>query len=1357
MKQMIRLLGPLFFLLLTLQVDAYRPLDSDRNRQRDRNQTTSRSANCVDGRSEIDLAVNNVRARLRISGDIWWDGEDGKYIVPRVEPGSGELEVSSLFAGGVWLGGQQQGGDLFMAASTYGEFGRDFYPGPLWDGNSGPDGQTDQEMCENWDKFFTVDGSNIDQFIAEFEAAEEGEFDCALVPQDILGWPGKGNPHFFEIQGFDLPDNAAGLAGFRDINDDGIYDPCDGDYPIIEIRKCPDTTYADEMIFWIYNDNGNTHNESDGLPIGMEVQAQAFGFATSDEINDMTFYRYKMINRATEPIDSFHFSMWIDPDLGCPDDDYIGCDTSQELMYVYNQDATDGISGCNCNLPGGIVPTYCNQVPILGVDYFEGPLDEDGNEIGMSSFMYYNRRGTGPPGSVDPDGVIQYYQYLTGTWADGTPLTVGGDGRTNSGIPTRYAFFSPPDEPGGWSMCEQNLPAGDRRTLQTSGPFRLDPGANNFLIIGVVWVPDYNYPCPNINRLLEADAVAQNLFDACFELTDGPDAPDIDIIELDQELILTLSNEKSSNNWQEEYEEADLRAPDGVADSVYLFEGYKIYQLFKRNVSYANLDDPSVSRLVANFDVANGVTTIYNWEQVSNPFSDDQDDAVFVPTLRAEGNDEGIRRTISIKNDLFATGNETNLINHQEYYYVAVAYAYNKYQQFDSTPEEDDLRGQQFPYLQGRRNVGDSQNGDLPYAGTPRPILDFNLNSFYGEGTVIEMTSGAGISNRFVDITEETRIRMADGTFEGTINFKPGESPIDVFVYNPLDVVDGDYELNFLDSNKNGEVDDEDRWFLHDLTTGDTLNSTKDIGGSFEQIFPELGISIVLGNAEPFDDPEDGNRGVKRPIGGEIVYGNENAVPWYGAITEDIGSVLAERNIPFSGFFIPQFDFLATDGEEPDAKFDPTGVLGSIGGGEFVPFHVVNYRSTEVVDMNTFPLSYITPQWTRNSLAQNPREQTISDYSFNDVPNVDIVMTSNRELWSRCIVVDGFTKMYADQGWASENGEAPFEIRRDKSLLRDPGPDGRPQYAEDETGFSWFPGYVVNVETGERLNIFFAENSAYSKANALGFVDTFAFELTGDDMVWNPTTDILFPPLDFDIQNLSILNAIAGCQHHIYVTNEPYDGCEALADNFSTSFPPNIIEGLSKIQWVSTPLINPASPLLSYAEGLIPEDVTIKLRVNSNYSNFDLGNDINGNRPVFKFSIDGKQREELDEEDIENALDEINVVPNPYYAYSQYEVNELSNVVKITNLPAKSTVNIYSLDGRFIRRYDRNEERLATGRANAGVQSGQVTPAIEWDLKNFKGIPVASGVYLIHVEAPGLGERVIKWFGVGRAFDASGL
>ncbi len=1314
--------------------------------------TSSRSSDCLEGREEIELDVNNIRARLRIGGDIWWDGDDGKYIAPRVEPGSGEREVSSIFAGGVWLGGQQLGGDIFVAASEYGTNGKDFYPGPLYDGNSGPDGETDQETCENWDKFFTVDGDDIDQFIGTFRASTE-DFDCNSVPLSLLGWPAKGNRHFFDVHGFELPDNDAGLAGFRDVNDDGIYDPCDGDYPIIEIRKCPDTTYADNMIFWIYNDNGNTHNESEGLPIRMEVQAQAFGFATADEINDMTFYRYKMINRAIEPIDSFHFSMWIDPDLGCPDDDYIGCDTTESLMYVYNADPVDGISGTDCPVGGQNVPTYGTEVPILGVDYFEGPLDEDGNEIGMSSFMYYNRTGSGPAGTTDPNNPTEFFRYLTGTWQDGVPLTVGGDGKQNTGIPTRYAFYNPPNQTGGWSMCEENVPVGgDRRTLQTSGPFRLDPGANNFLIVGVVWVADYDYPCPALDRLLEADAVAQNLFDACFELTDGPDAPDIDIIELDQQLILVLTNdENSSNNYQESYEEKDLKAPSGVSDSLYRFEGYTVYQTF--NNQRGDLSDPNYARLVANFDVSNGVTTLYNWEVLQNPLAEESE-LIYVPVLQVEGNDQGIRRTISVTQDLFATGDNDVLVNNKDYYFIAVAYAYNSYKEFELSPDSGEIRGQRFPYLRGRGNVGDASRGDAPYVGTPRPIVDVNMNSFYGEGTSVEMLSGIGISDRFVDITEETRLKMANGTFDGIISYEPGEAPIEVFVYNPLDVVDGDFELRFLDTNGNGEVDDADRWELENVGTGDIFPSTNVIGGFFEQIFRDLGISIALSNTPDFDDRSDRNLGVKRPIGSEIEYANENVEPWFGAVTYEIVETLQERDIPFPAFFSGNFDFVSTEVGEPDAKFDPDTEMDKIGTGEFVPFHIVNYRTS---DGDGGQLSYITPQWTQNTIAMNMREQTTGgSYSFADLPNVDVVMTSDRDLWSRCIVVEGTTRIYTGQGWESEHGQRNWAIRDEASLLKDVDVNGRPQYDPTETGFSWFPGYAVNVETGERLNIFFSENSAYAAHNAFAVIDTNAFRLTGGDMMWNPTTDAIYPPLDNDPLNLSIFNVTAGCQHNIYVTSTPYDGCESFVDGLSSNFPPDNIDVLEQVQWTCIPLISPASPLLSYADGLIPDDVTIKLRVNNPFGTQDLGNNINNNFPVFRFSMEGKQANALDDEGISRALDNIRAVPNPYYAYSEYEVNEFSNIIKITNLPAECVVTIYSLDGKFIRQYNRNEARIATDK-DSGIPETQYVPDIEWDLKNYQGIPVASGVYLIHIDAPGVGEKVIKWFGIGRQFDASGL
>jgi len=161
----------------------------------------------------------------------------------------------------------------------------------------------------------------------------------------------------------------------------------------------------------------------------------------------------------------------------------------------------------------------------------------------MSSFTYYNNGGANPPpppGTDDPNSAGEFYNYLSGSWRDGTRFTQGGDGyNPMSDEFINYAFPDPPANANGWSMAQLELPNGDRRTIQASGPFTLKEDTKNELIVGVVWIPGVaNHPTPDISRLLFADDLAQSLFDNCFEITDGPDAPDLDWLEMDQELVV---------------------------------------------------------------------------------------------------------------------------------------------------------------------------------------------------------------------------------------------------------------------------------------------------------------------------------------------------------------------------------------------------------------------------------------------------------------------------------------------------------------------------------------------------------------------------------------------------------------------------------------------------------------------------------------------------------------------------------------------------------------------------------------------------------------------------------------------------
>ena len=306
--------------------------------------------NCNNAVTQIDQQINNVRARLTTGGDVWWDGDDGRYVVPKPPPGV--PEVSSIFAGAVWIGGKDPGGNLKVAAQTFGrssgEF--DFYPGPLFEGDpdyeGGPlqdprRGTVGQDTCAQWDKFFVVKGQNIDLHVANWRKAladGTGFIDPDQIPDDVLGWPAKGNQFFEQIHQFRLPNTQQGLAGFWDQDADGEYNPDLGDYPIIEIRGCLDEepkSSPDEMIYWVYNDAGNAHRESGSDKIlQMEVQVQAFAYVSNDDINSMTFQRYKLINRSIERLDSTYFAMWVDPDLGCYTDDYVGCDVDVSYSYL---------------------------------------------------------------------------------------------------------------------------------------------------------------------------------------------------------------------------------------------------------------------------------------------------------------------------------------------------------------------------------------------------------------------------------------------------------------------------------------------------------------------------------------------------------------------------------------------------------------------------------------------------------------------------------------------------------------------------------------------------------------------------------------------------------------------------------------------------------------------------------------------------------------------------------------------------------------------------------------------------------------------------------------------------------------
>jgi len=1332
---------------------------------------------CAPAEQSTNLDVNNVRARLRIGGDLWWDGQgQGNYIVPKPAPGF--AGVSAIFSGGVWLGGVDPAGNLKAAITQYPSGNvTDFWAGPLDE-----KGETSASVCNDWDRFFEVSGENIRKQISAWDNSPDA-LNADEIPDDVKYWPGRGNPFWAQRFDFDLPDQNLGAFWDQPGGKAGVYDPTEGDFPLINIRDCePATRLAaaelvpDQMIFWIYNDAGNDHLETGADKIQMEIQVQAFAYATNDEVNDMTFYRYKLINKSIDDIQDCYFAMWTDPDLGCYLDDYIGCDVERSLAYVYNEDALDGTVGDAC--PGG-VETYGANIPILGIDYFRGPRgpklflrDENGEivfnaegdtvlvdpvagtgeldtlvELGMSSFVYTNSGANNePPGTTDPNNGQQAYNVLRGLWPDGTPVTFGGQIEGNSGYnpgstdSVKYVFPAAPNDGTGWSMCEADLPFGDRRTIQATGPILLQAGGlPEELIVGAVFVPSIQYPCPDITRLQFADDIAQSLFNNCFDITDGPEAPDMCGVELDRQLILLLSNDSlisNSNNALLGYEESDLQAPEeylGEAlsenEKKYRFEGYKLYQLKNPAVSVQELDDPEKAQLIRQVDIKNGVSSIYNWYPKANPVESGK--LEYNSNQEVNGADEGISSTFNILNDAFDSGGG-RLVNHTDYYFTVVAYAYNNFGDWLNAEQV----GQRRPYLEGRSNV-------RTYTFTPRPQVYQTLNSAYGQEADVTRIEGVGTGLTALDLIDGEHEAILDETAEGIITYKAGSAPISVKIVDPLNIQDARYRLEiFGDHNDDAnEFNEGAKWRLTNLDSGKELVSEVTIDVANEQIAYGEGFSVsVLQSSEPGNEVD--NNGA---IDQTLEYADVNGPQWYlgsdatngFTITDGVGGIQVGSLFSYA---------------QSDPVRDPNGQLTTFGTGQFTPLPLTLWDGNGTPDA-----AYVSPNW-RNQFPIAEQNGFIDIEALN---NVDIVMTSDKSKWSRCIVVETGTSFYTDNGLSTEGDATQLSLRRHNSVDQEGVDDG------DGEGMGWFPGYAIDVETGERLNIFFGENSGFNDERSILATGDISFGI-GDDMIFNPNSSI-FENFTND-QLPFVYNQVFGGHHAIYVTRTEYDECAILRniytspDIFPIFKPAALLGSVTYATQAVTSL-----PMLSPADGLIPNDVTFKVRVTNEFKkeiDFSFNDESTpgiiltsvGETPVYEFEFSGVQATDKVREDGESPLADVAVVPNPYYAYSAYETSQFDNSVKVTNLPARATVSIYSLDGKFIRQYIRNETPMVKQGSNPALTEGQIYPALEWDLNNESGIPVASGVYIFHIVAPDLNaERSIKWFGVSRKFDPTGL
>lgn len=1258
------------------------------------NLTLATACDAGTGRSELN--VNNVRTLIFTSGDMWWD----LVGTPRYEIPKGSNK-HSMFASALWIGGvDAAGGSLRVAAMTYRQTGNDFWPGPLDTTNA----TIEQTTCLAYDKLWKVSRAEVLEFI--------NSPNCEATTPDIETWPGNGDQSLNQAQY---------LAPFEDLNNNGIYEFFNCEYPRYDLTNALATTpnckeanylFGDQTLFWIFNDKGNTHSETGGFPIGLEMHAQAFAFATNDELNNMTFYRYKIFNRSSAELADTYFGQWVDSDVGFYQDDYVGCDVARGLGYTYNGDADDqGIAGYGLNPPAA------------GLDFFQGPkadpndgidndrdltIDEAGEEIIMAKYVYYNN--TSDPITGNPNGAQDVYNYLRGNWKNGTQIGYGGNGI--GGQPCNFMFPGTSDQTFGWGtngviqppwdeVSSGNTPD-DRRFLISAGPFTLAPGAVNFVTVGAVWArASSGGPVASVNLLKLADDKAQTLFDNCFRLIEGPPSPEMKITELDKKLILELNNYQTTEGYNET---VATSTATGQIQATYTFQGYQIYQLQNANVSQTDLDNPDLARLIFQVDVEDGITQIVN--RYFDPVVSD-----YIPKEEVNGENKGIRHTFEVTRDAFATGNDL-LVNHKTYHFIVVAYAFSP------------ATGLLEPYIAGIKNFngqGIPVNPGIPHINSPKEG-GADLGADYAGGPKLTRIEGQGNGGQVLDLTPETIAAILTNGFVENPTYENARGPVNIKVVDPLRIKDDTYTLQ-LDSvpnvPTNGIIPTGAKWKIWN-SGGDTIFSEQNISVSNEQILlfdkdgnnkitPEerWGFSVTWLQTLQAGDSTVATNGL---LDATLEY-QDVSRQWLGFMNDN-DNCNDPRNWIRSGT-----QECADDPDYNDyPNEDNSGVYESVIGGGFAPYRMA-------ADKIAVPGA---PAWDKF----RPQLAT-----FNKLASVDIVITPDRSKWTRCPVVELCSDDALSQGNARK-----MDLRDAPSVDKDgkPTPSGvttastnpnDPNYM-GARGLGWFPGYAINLETGERLPMMFGENSFLTQDN-------------GADMRWNPTGR-MFSENPF--------NAILGGMHWVYVMGRNalqnpimpryYEGngtdlpaVTFMAQSLSNAPSEPTKRGVYKdAMWVGTTMGIEGKPFLS-------NDVTIRLRVRKPYaenlSTVGASNPVNNNINRYTFSTADIFARINNADAAKRALDIINVVPNPYYAFSAYERNQLDNRIKITNLPQRATIRIFTLNGTLVRTFKKDDPLTS----------------LDWDLRNQAQIPIASGLYIIHVDVPGVGEKILKWFGVMRPID----
>ncbi len=356
----------------------------------------------------------------------------------------------------------------------------------------------------------------------------------------------------------------------------------------------------------------------------------------------------------------------------------------------------------------------------------------------------------------------------------------------------------------------------------------------------------------------------------------------------------------------------------------------------------------------------------------------------------------------------------------------------------------------------------------------------------------ITRIEGNGNGGNILEFTNETLTNLMSASPYMSKNpvYEPGKGPIKIKITNNYNFTRADFKLKFVVLN---DKIDSARWELTNLDNGKQYYSQNTIQIENEQFISELGISVTIGQVKAPGDKLSINNGYLNPnsVGLQEMEYTDKGKQWLGGVIDEEG--LSLQNWILSGTYInidyPEFNDYNYTGPSTGTGLDNNENFEKILNRMWAPY--------KLSSSNLYG-----PVWNNQALKAYCK--------LSDLASVDLVITPDKTKWTRSVVVET-----CEDPILSIGNVKKFDMKTGFSLDKDGKPDGT------GIGMSWFPGYAINLETGERLNIIFGEDSWLVGEN-------------GADMKFNPTSELY----------TKFGDVLWGGKHFVYIMGHNGDGAQ---------------------------------------------------------------------------------------------------------------------------------------------------------------------------------------------------------------------